>query len=164
MPQVLYKYHYLAYTRPICANLKNWAHRSNLKKHTPSPADAGLSGPLQILLCSGWPSMLREASLFIEDGHLAKNYYRRKKMPSTKKYNVFGQRCHSDLRKRNSGNFRIFFAPPPKKISKIFLLLFYIFQDILRLSKNKFRVESLKTRRKFFRPPLKRVENFLAPP
>ena len=46
--------------------------------------------------------------------------------------------------------------PPP--------YFFYIFQDILRLSKNKFRVESLKTRRKFFRPPLKRVENFLAPP
>ena len=61
------------------------------------------------------------------------------------------------------GTSEFFLPPPPKKI-KIFLLLFYIFQDILRLSKNKFRVESLKTRRKFFRPPLKRVENFLAPP
>ena len=68
------------------------------------------------------------------------------------------------LRKRNSGNFRIFFAPPPKKNSKIFLLLFYIFQDILRLSKNKFRVESLKTRREFLSPPLRGLEDLLRPP
>ena len=53
-------------------------------------------------------NIFREASLFIEHGHLAKNYYRRKKMPSAKKYNVFGQRCHSYLRKRNSGNFKKF--------------------------------------------------------
>ena len=55
-----------------------------------------------------------------------------------------------------------FFCPPPLK--KINFITFYIFQDILRLSKNKFRVESLKTRRKFFRPPPKTRRKFSRPP
>ena len=66
--------------------------------------------------------------------------------------------------KAKFGELQNFFWPPPLKKNQNFFITFLHLSGYFKTFKKKFRLESLKARRKFFRPPLKRVENFLAPP
>ena len=58
----------------------------------------------------------------------AEIYFRRKRTRSAKKYHILGPRTHFDARKRDSGNFKIFWPPFLKK----FLTSFRTFQDFFQ--------------------------------